>query len=245
MKTKITKTIQHGLIVEESDLRTIFNFLKERYNNIEIIVDCDGGNQLETSNIEEIIKFDNPSYRKIKKIKIYAINTNANEENLSLIIDSGVFSIFDNTVVLIINSKNNEEARGRAQELLKRFSEMKPWYSLTTRISIFSLIIVCWGVVSLFFEFGYLLSYISRPEGSLSAIASFNILLLGVLGLFLATYPIDCFRKWMFPAVFFNVGCQRRVLEKIKKTRHIVFVVLILGLILSVIANIISKKILP
>src|ERR1051326_6470605 len=86
MKTNISKSIRHSLLVDGDELGSLVEFIRSRYEKISITAECKDNSELEAGDISEIINFDNPSYRKIKTITINAYTSY--DERLRLSIDS-------------------------------------------------------------------------------------------------------------------------------------------------------------
>ncbi len=233
MKTKIFKKTRHSLLVEEEDLTALYEFLKNKYKKIKITAFCVDGSRLESEDIEDILKFNNPHYRKIKAIDFEANDTY--EERISL-------EIGEEETEFTIDSQNDEAARDRTQELLKVFSGMKPSYDLIARISVFGSLIVLWGIIGLSFSTLRLFKLLPQSDSSLSATESFNYAIVVTLIIFLITYPIDRFRSWVFPKVFFNLGTQKREMEKIKNWRDIIFKTILLGIVVGISVYFITRS---
>lgn len=221
------------MLVEEEDLTALYEFLKNKYKKIKITAFCVDGSRLESEDIEDILKFNNPHYRKIKAIDFEANDTY--EERISL-------EIGEEETEFTIDSQNDEAARDRTQELLKVFSGMKPSYDLIARISVFGSLIVLWGIIGLSFSTLRLFKLLPQSDSSLSATESFNYAIVVTLIIFLITYPIDRFRSWVFPKVFFNLGTQKREMEKIKNWRDIIFKTILLGIVVGISVYFITRS---
>lgn len=239
MRVKILKNIKHSLLVEEADLVHIFEFLKRKYEKAKIAASCTDGTRLESDGVDDILKFNNPSYRKIKTIEIDASDTY--EERISLKLGGDNFEFFDNVAEFTINSENDESARDRTQELLKMFSDMRPYYDLIARVSLFGLVIILWAVIGLSFSAGQIFGLLPKSDIKLSAVESLNYTVIFLLIIFLISYPLDRFRKWIFPRVFINLGNQKREMAKIKQWRDTIFKTILLGIIIGIIVYFITK----
>jgi len=244
MKTKIYKTIKHSLFIEERDLKNIFDFLKKNYKEIEIKAICIDGSILETKNINEIIEFYNPNYRKIKIIEITAYNNYYNDRVSITIGENNSSLFFSNSAEFFITSETDENARDRTQELIKFFLEIKPFYDWFARFSIFDFVVILWAVIGLSISAGELFGLLPRTENKFSAVEALNYIVIILILVFFITYPIDRFRRWIFPRVFFNIGNQKRTAEKINQWRNIIFKTILLGIFVSLVASLVTKLLL-
>ena len=243
MKIKISKTIRHSLFIEEKDINQIFCFLRERYKKVSIVAICIDGAQLESDDVNEVLRFYNPSYRKIKTIRIEAFNEY--DERISVIIGTNNYSslLFSDTAEFTISSKLDENARDRATELTRMLLEMRPFYvyDWIARIPIFDTIIILWGSIGIISISLQLFGLSPKSKSNLSFIEAFNYLFLYLLLLYVITYPIDRFRKWLFPRVFFCLGNQKNEMGEIRRVRKIILEIFIFGVIVGIITHFITK----
>lgn len=239
MKTNISKSIKHSLLVEADELGSLVEFIRSRYEKVRITAECKDNSELEADDISEIINFDNPNYRKIKKITINA-NT-AYEETLRLHIDSASnFNMFISSARLYITSKSDETAVYLSQEIPKRLREMKPEYDLLARFSLsslISLVLVSWIIVDFIGKiFGFSQFKPAQPS-NLSWNDTFTFVFLLVLITIILSLFLDRIQGTLFPRVFFLIGKQKRAMENLKKWRMVVLGALILGVVSSLIAS--------
>jgi hypothetical protein len=237
MKTTISKHINHSILVEPEELKSLFDFISSKYKEIEATGNCSDGSSLETKNIQELLSFDNLTHRRFTSIAIRA--RDSFDETCSLEIHSdGLNSLFS-TVDIYLTSQSDERAVYVVHEIIQRFLNMKPSYDWIARTSVILATAIVIGVLGLLLNIGILPSA-QRTQSSISEYVNQGLLFFTV---FIAiTYPIDLLRKYLFPKVFFVIGRQKKTLEMIGKIRSFIFISVILAIILSVIANWISIK---
>lgn len=239
MKTNISKSIKHSLLVEADELGSLVEFIRSRYEKVRITAECKDNSELEADDISEIINFDNPTYRKIQKITINA-NT-AYEETLRLHIDAASNSnMFFSSARLHITSKSDETAVYLSQEIPTRLREMKPEYDLLARFAfsfLIGLLLVSWMIIDFIGKlFGFIQLKPEQPSSlSWNDTITFGFILL-LLSITLAL-SLDKIQSTLFPRVFFLIGKQKRSMENLKKWRMIVLTALILGVVSSLIAS--------
>jgi hypothetical protein len=237
MKTTISKELRHSLLIEDVDLKSLYAFISSRYNEVDVGAKCIDGSKLESKEVDEIVLFDNPSYRKIKSISFYAKSDF--DERLSL----GIWADGVPNVDLEVESKNDEQALYISREILNKFAEMKPWYDLLARVSISYVLCGLWFLWSMSITASQILGK-SPPSATFakySIIETFNILLLLGLIAVAVIYPLDRVQKRLFPKVFFLLGKQKKTMETIKRTRNFVFSGLILTIVTGILVNIVSN----
>lgn len=236
MKTTVAKDIYHSLIVSENDLNSIFDFLKSKYNSVQLMGDCNDGSSLETGDVDEILRFENVSYRKFTSIRIKA--TSGIDDVFSL----GIYSDRYKTSEIYLYSKNDERALFISQEIQKRLTEMKPAYDWIARISILFATITILSIVGLVLSGAEILGMREAVHGAEITIYDFfnRTVLLGLL-ILIATYPIDMLRKYLFPKVFILIGKQKTLMETIKKWRSFIFITLLASTFLGIGVNWLSN----
>lgn len=243
MKTNISESIKHSLLVEGDELGSLVEFIRSRYGKVQITAECSDNSELETDDISEIINFDNPNYRKIKNITINAHTSY--EEILRLRIDSSSnFNMYMNSARLTITSLSDETAVYLSQEIPKRLREMKPGYDLLARFPLtFIAMIVAflWMFAQGVGRFVGFIKLQPEPQSNVSW-NDLSIVLVTFIVIVLAlTYLLDKVQGILFPRVFFLIGKQRRSLESLKKWRMIVLTAVILGVASSLVASFIFQ----
>ncbi len=240
MKTKIDRKIKHSMIVDEDGLRTIQNVISKQYKHTEFTANCIDGSILETDNIEEIINFNNPDFRRITEIVFEAQNDSSNwssSEGITLEIKSqsdGLSRIFnDASVNLDVRSKSDEKAVFVVQEIRDILKEMKPGYNLLARTSIFEVFGLIWVIYCVIITAVRFVDLIPFHTGtiSLSSAVALNVTVAVVLGSF------DYVRALLFPMILFHIGRQKRKLKRIIFWRKLIFGSIGLAFLISFLAN--------
>ena len=238
MKTRITKELRHSLLVEDNELASLFAFISSRYKKVTISATCTDGSKFDSSEIDEILCFENPNYRKIKSLFLSAFTDL--DENMSLNFWTDRTAV---TAEIQIESTNDEQALYTSREILQKIAEMKPWYDLLARIPISLPVLGLWGLSSVMYTTWQVFGLIPRSTTltQYSFFEIFNLLVVMVAVVFVVIYPLDWAQKQLFPKVFFLLGKQKKAMETIKKWRSFVFSGLIFAIITGVIGNAISN----
>jgi len=252
MKFTISKEIKHAMLIDENNLSGLFKFISEKYEKVEIITKCNDGSLLETKDIEEILSFENPNYRKIISVTITGRNSPEERLSFSTIINNFSWDIisldlpfWESTAELTIISEQEEIAKYNSDKLKQLLLELKPsfFYDFLARTSLLSIIILLWGTLSIIYWGKVIFGVISSIYSKVSGLEAINITLFLAFAVIFITYPFDLLRKWLFPKVFLVLGKQRKNMETIQNYRKIFFVVFLLGIVISIIAGLILRKI--
>ncbi|HEY3312153.1 MAG TPA: hypothetical protein VGK00_10990 [Anaerolineales bacterium] len=238
MKTNISKTISHSLLVDSDDILSIHSFISSKYNRVIIVGKCNDGSQLEITDIQDLLQFENLNYRKIESITFYAGNNNGeDEEKFSLNIQDRTFYSSE----LIVSSNDDQKALYVTQEILKRLADTKPSYDWVARISVLTALLIfllsLWFVLqaSVYLKIIHIQGEISDGVGAFNNAIFFAIILIAI------TYPIDRLRKYLYPKLFFLLGKQKKTIETIRFWRNFIFVTVILTIILGIAVNVITN----
>lgn len=243
MKTRIRRDVRHAIVLRPRDLTSLWSVLSAAYPKCDIVAHCVDGSILETANLEELLAFDNPSYRRIESLTVQG---NASyEEKASVEFDERAsFVIGSSTSSLTISSSDDKKALHIASEVMNRVHDARPTYSVFTHIKL------SWALLCGFVAYGLTQAAwriatgrpASAPISSLT-IDILNFVLLIYIALFILAWPINRIQQWLFPRLFFALGRQAEELARREKWRSIVFVSLGVSIAASLIAAFIYAQI--
>ncbi|MBU4348569.1 hypothetical protein KJ830_02250 [bacterium] len=252
MKFTISKEIKHAILIDENSLNDLFKFISEKYEKVEIIAKCNDGSLLETKDIKEILSFENPNYRKIISITITGRNSPEEKLSFSIINKFPPYPISldfpfggPSTAECTIVSEKEEIAKFNSDKLKQMLLELKPsfFYDFLARISLLSIIALFWGTTSMIYWVKVFFGIIPKTSSNFSGIEAFSFIVILIIALIVITYPFDLLRQWLFPKVFLLLGKQKKNMKTIQNYRTIIFVVLILGMVISIAAGLLLRKI--
>jgi hypothetical protein len=236
---KTEKKIKHALVLEEEDLKKISSFIIERYKKIEITAKCNDKTVLRSENIDDIVSFENQDFRRI--IAISMEGRNSFEESLYITIEEKSYE--ESTAEFSISSDKEEDVNYISKKLTEWFLGTKPGYSFMSRISSFWVFLGLACVVAVILNLYWdVIGKTILDTSKLSATEVFNLAFFAFFIIYIiCSEPIKKFRKWLFPAIFFLLGKQKKTMKKIENIRIIVFIVIFLGLAINILGNILSK----
>lgn len=243
MDIRITRKKEYSIIVVEDELRALVNFLSSNYERIEIIAQCNDGSSMTTSELDDIINFENPNSRKIESLEINFGKSYSQGGNVEF---SG--GVFLSTCNLTIRETDDAKALKVAKEIEHRFEECRPWYSNLGKYFIYGLGVFMFILLSIPITVTVL--FLADDKGN-DAMLSPKIIIGIFLGLALSTivssvgsgaYLIKGW-FWIFPKIWFDIGKQKAELQTRIKVRNFIFVGVIVTLILGVIGSIIATLI--
>jgi hypothetical protein len=244
MKITITKKIKHSLLIEESELRALFNFLSSKYEKFWITTRCIDGSALETIVIDDFFNFENPNKKRIRSITIRAFSSDFDERVFLDIITDGSLLFSYNKTELTVESRSQETAEIVTNTILSRLFEMKPWYDFLARYPIYNVLLVFFLGISPLVFLGYFLGFIRSSNISIKlpleeVLGVIFLFVMGFLSVETILYTIQCY---LFPKIFFMIGKQKKGMEIRIKWRYFLGVTIFISFVISLIANSISAK---
>jgi len=226
MKTSISKTVRHSLLIDEDEFGGLFDFLSKQFEHVELTANCLDGSTLETEDVTEILEFENLNYRRITEVIIMARSGAEDRIRLSICSDSTLSGKLLSVLVgtrFSVSSQDDKRALYVSEEIIKRLKEMKPWYDLLARSSVILTLGFLWGACSLGITLAEMLGFRTpRPSSSqLSVLQTINIGMVLTLAFLAVTCPIEIGLKHLFPRIFFLFGKQKKTMETIEKWRSL------------------------
>src|SRR6266566_529533 len=80
MKTNIQREHSHAIVLTPDDLKGISNVIGENYGPISFSASCSEGSSFDFTNINEILEYENPSFRRIQSMRIHGGKPLSTEE---------------------------------------------------------------------------------------------------------------------------------------------------------------------
>ena len=237
MHTNICRSARHALLLRTEDLKQLWDLLTDHYGELKATLSCVDGSELHTSSFSELEQFENPTFRKISALKFRCgeyigptCTVTLSEQRMA----TATLSITDDP--------DDKRALKVADEFAKRMRECRPYYWLITYITP---TLLAWSLPFFWFTIQIWKTFIQSggklPTSSVDFLALFYILVpISVFFLVIGEY-LDRGWVWLFPKIWFDIGRQTQAYQFRVSVRHWVFGVIILSLVLSVAANIITN----
>lgn len=252
MESQKTKYISHSVIVYPEDIKYFDEFLRKNFQNIQYEIQCEDGTKLKPTNLNEILEYENPDFKRIGSITFKASNEQNKKDSVEIIIGKAGLGLFSSDTAMIrFYFSDIKRQIPIEDEIMKRIKAMRPWYFWLTKISFsFILPFLLWSysislsAVSLVKKLtGTIpLTPPTPPTPSVFTEGEATIFVLSAMGiLFLVGYLIDNSRDYLFPKYFFYIGRQQKKYDKKRLIANIIFGVIILGIIINLASTIIAS----
>lgn len=233
METNINRTVKHALLIEPDDLSRIVQLIENEYGTGAFAAQCSEGSTLKTTEVVEILHYENPGFRRIESMGM-AFGTTY-QEGCSLKIEEGAFS---GTASFQIWDSNDKRALRTATELESRLLQSRPSYSFLTRISLSTIIAIGAIAVSSIVVWRNAIATGRPPKAmDIDFLSALYLLAPFALVYVAAVMWLEKGWKWIFPKVAFTIGKQDAENQKRVKARAFFFVVLGVGIALEVFGN--------
>ena len=107
----------------------------------------------------------------------------------------------------------------------------------------FPLLSIICGVVAILYLYLKLTGKILQDTSKLNLSTAEQLLInmIIICLLYIICYPIDKLRRWLFPKLFFLLGRQKKTMEKIESVRKVLFIVICIGLVVSILAGLLLR----
>ncbi|WP_338792865.1 hypothetical protein [Bernardetia sp. MNP-M8] len=236
MNYKKYKRYKFAYVIEEERLNDFIDFLENKnFENINFEVNTIDGTSIKFSNLKSLLSYENFDNRKIIDL---GIDARKDKDNLNITFEADE-SLFPNSEISYYFSYNNQDwgfkfdddLDTRVKEFHAGFlyNIFTKWYFIFLLNAIFFLVIIVFGSI----YFNTIPTYLSFIIGMMS---------FGTLSLF----ALSKFRLAFFSRSIIALNRQKikyvRMKKNIKTAINILFVVIILGLLVSIGASYIFSK---
>lgn len=243
MKTTIEKTIKHSLILDESDVTSLFSFLTAQYPHVDIFFVCNDGSEITTNVIDDVVNFENANFRRIESLSMVADSGKSYGSEYARLRIRGTWR-GDQSATVSVKSETDSKAIYISQEIPKLLSGMKAGYDIFARLSLITLVgtaFILWGLFRwLSLMLGLRKPMLNAPT-DFSAVEIFNIVAWSFLVFALIVVGLEFVRMRLFPLVFFLIGKQRKKMEALNKWRWGVLATMLFGIVSSLIAGYLQR----
>lgn len=215
MRTKIEKSWDHAIVVSKEDLLALERLIAAKFNIDKIYIECVEGSEIQFESLEELLQYDNPTFRRITAVRIHF------GEIFSEGGDIFLTSERSHTATFTVKSDDDDRALALATEVEKRIKEMRPWYSFVTRVP-FSILAGLTGLgVGSALAWQRLISHGTPATETNVAIIDIFYLTLPIIAILIVAFIyIDRASRWLFPRTIFALGKQIREDERRGKIRN-------------------------
>jgi hypothetical protein len=249
MKLSKTYIEKKAILIDESELLQLKKFLDKNYSRIKYSARCIDDTNIDFKNFEDLIEYENPDFRKITSLNIYADNEEENEKFDTLIRISAEFQIeigsrySSQTLEYRLNSNDYTKANHFESELKERLKRIRPWYWFISKTS-FGVIVVILSIGLLIFN-GLRLAYyrsqgvkiVESTESSITISERVTFMILWIIFVVGIIIGLDKLKDYLFPKVIIKLGQQKNKSIKGNRLIYFVFAVFILSIIINLISN--------
>ena len=231
LRSKIDNEYRHALLVDSRELLNIEGSVTRNFGKPRVTASCQDGTTLVPDDVRSLLDFDNLAFRRIKEVQISAGDPRTDR----IIIELGAST---RTARVSIDSDDDSKNVATAAELRNLIYEMKPWYSVLSRLNLIYILLGPWLIAGISISIAKLLGVLN--VGEVQGLNTFDILNIGLLvvGVVCALgYVGNTLLHVLFPRVFFLIGKQKQVYTRLVAWRKALFVTFCLGMIASIIAN--------
>lgn len=221
--------LSHAFVLRPADVAKIWSAFSESIGPVKATARCTDNIEREFNSADELTSYENARPRAIRSLTIRA---RSKDWDTSALLHVG--SRLSTTIELNLEGPESRVllVRDRLGEL---FAEIRPWYSMVTRIDFF---VVVWAVMAFFVLVLTAMGSGAKSERTLTfpeavKAAAILVVFLGAIGALIA--GINRLRDRFFPVVTFALGRGQDRYEFDEKIRWVV----IIGFLVSAFASLV------
>ncbi len=237
-----------AVVVDEQKLKYFDSFLSEHFSRKKYRCDCIDNTIIEFDNLNEVIEYENPDFRRIKSIEIFGDNESSENKYASDIylypdfrIELGGNWPFQ-TLKYTIRSTDISKTTYFEKELQERIKDFRPWYWVISKTSFNTVLwVVSWSytLIAGFSSLKQRISGKTVPSSNLDL--TYNgwfFLIISSIGIFIGLiYIMDKFKNYLFPKVVIKLGKQKERSSKKNNIIYLVFGVIILSVLINLFSS--------
>ena len=247
MNSKTTKSFAGAIVVHPSDLKYLDEYLSRSFSEVTYLATCEDGTKLKPKDLEELLNYENPSFKRLATLSVLAGGENYRDDNIEIVMGKPVY-LSSKTVDVEFEFEDINQQYAFEKEIINRVKLLRPWYFWLSPIEWRFLLPALLFVSMLAYPFMTLMQKLrgirvveKPPQVKFSENVSVILLFLMIGVLFLVGYAVDNSRNFLFPKYFFVIGRQKEVYEKRRNIANVVFVVIILGIIINILSSFIVQ----
>lgn len=229
-------------------MRGLDEFLRSNVGPISYELECNDGSTLNPVDLADLVRFENPSFRRVQQITIKSTHRSEVNGNVRIRFRPGDLP-FEGAARVTLEFDNHRICKSIEDELKDRIRLMRPWYSLLTMINFIVLLPVVFIVLAFagsaataFAKLqGYHAPIVQSPpptfsDGESTAVMIVLFSFLGVVG-----FILNKLQSYFFPRVILLTGRQATDFAKAQRGLYFAFVVIGVGLVINVVAALLVK----
>jgi hypothetical protein len=222
MEVVINRRIHHAVVLQEKDIRDLWEIFKSKYEKVAIRTYCRDGTELRDESPDGILNFPNHSDRRIKRIAFWGQRGESWRLESRLDFGDIVLSVRRVAATFSITAETDSEATQFANCISERVAETKPPFSWIATLNTGTCTVILVGLAML-------IGWLAR---------SLNVgILLTWLVLVAAFWAVQPIKDLVFPLLFFRIGRQEESYQEIRSKQMISTWGMFAGVLASLIAG--------
>ncbi len=219
MKAEKNFRSKDAILVKAGQLGRFDKFLSQNFDKISYSVRCSDETEITFLDFNELVMYENPSFKKIEAIDIYCRKNNNTDIVLSLNLGQERYSS-SSTLSYLLKYDDIIWGISFEKELSERLKELKPWYWRISRFSFETNVLKIMAMI-----FGITLNYLmllilyQQPGATPSSFMKNNLLVYTIvisifwLIVFKLLSHIDKIKNYCYPLIAFPLGSQEANFE--------------------------------
>lgn len=250
MRSTTNRIFKNSIVVWPADLEYLDASLRKTFGDVKYLIRCEDETKPEPPSLKELLAYENPDFRRIASITIKASDDKPFGDNVTIILGKSV-SYSDSTISANFEFADIQKQTPVEDEIVKRLLALRPWHYWFPRVSFMALLpfalygysIILNAISLVQKQFGFVQPVAIQPRSSIFTEGEQIVYWGAVIGiLILAGYVLDRSRDYFLPRRWFCIGRQQQAYEKRRSVANLIFVVVILGFLINIVAAIVAPK---
>ena len=240
MKGNLHKKYEFATIITEGDLKALSTLVSSKFDFVKYEIKTKDGAEYCVDNLDKILGYDNHDYR---KIVLFRVKGNRNERD-SFIFPNISISLYDNSTyqeacILDIKGLHDTEIVYFSQKVKDFTKQIKAPYWWCHKPAFYCIMsLALYAILTCVF----LRDWLANEEDK-----AYVFILLLIIGSSCGMLSVLFGKRivsWIFPEGCFCIGEQRKYIHRKEKYRGIILGTILIPLIISIVANIITQTLL-
>lgn len=244
----INKTYREckALYVSDEELKYFHIFLSDNFANINYRVKCNDDASIVFTNLEELLSYENPDFRKIICIEIICDNEDITKEFYRpFIAFKNYFQISlgseysSRTLSYTFNFNEINKANGFERELKLRLKGIIPWYWFLSKFDFvlgislfFFLISVVTVSISIYEKIRFPNNFHNQLDLNINEYIILSVIGAGLI--YAIAFPLNKLKKYLFPNTLIELGRQKKKNKLRLQVIYLILSAVFLGLALNI-----------
>ena len=222
MNLNYSKELKHAFVADGCELKKLTKLLQDSVGKVDIRVDCGDEFSLDFETIDELLRYENPPLKEIRRIHLRA---KSDDYSNSATITLPGFAKKGVLIDLVGSESFVYTLREKTQDII---AGMRPWYDILARVSSVNVLYIIFLTV---YPVARLANILMSQSDFTVEMRHRRFFVIGLLGLSILIFLGSKLCKYLFPRAFFTIGQGKSRYKHLQRVRKVI--IGLLGFVIS------------